>query len=336
MASFIIRRVLSTLVVLFLVSIIAFLLLRVSPGDPARQILGPQASAKAVEELREEMGVDEPLPQQYANYTGDLLEGNFGFSWRTRVSVGDELANRLPASIELAVLALIISCVVGIPLGLLAAGGNRWTDRISRGFAVIGLGTPPFWLGLVLILLFFTWLDLVPAPIGRLDDSILPPAESTGFLTIDSIIAGRPDAFGNSMLHLLLPALTLGLPLAAYLSRIVRRSTADVYRLDFIRTARAKGASEKRVMYRHALPNALLPVLTLSALYFGELIAGSLVVEAVFAWPGVGGWVAESILSQDFAPVQGAIILGALAYCMLNLTADILYGFADPRIRLSK
>lgn len=336
MASFIFKRVLATIIVLFLVSIIAFVLLRVSPGDPARQILGPTASKKAVEELRDEMGVNEPLPQQYVHYMGDLLEGNFGTSWRTRTSVGAELASRLPASIELAVVALLISCAIGIPLGLLAAGGSRWTDRLARGGAILGLGAPPFWLGLVLILLFFTWLGLVPAPVGRLNDSIIPPAETTGFLTIDSIIAGRTDALGNSLMHLLLPALTLALPLAAYLSRIVRRSTADVYRLDFIRTARAKGASEKRVMLHHALPNALLPVLTLSALYFGELIAGSLVVEAVFSWPGVGGWVAESILAQDFAPVQGAIILGALAYSLLNLSADILYGVADPRIRHSK
>jgi peptide/nickel transport system permease protein len=336
MASFIFKRVLSTIAVLFLVSVVAFVLLRVSPGNPARQVLGPQASAQAVENLREQMGLNDSLPQQYVTYVGDLATGDFGLSWRTRVPVSDELTTRLPASMELALFAILLSIIVAVPVGLAAAAGGRWVDRTSRAGAVVGLGTPPFWLGLVLILVFFTWLSIAPAPFGRLDDSIAPPPEVTGFLTVDSLLAGRWDAFRNALAHLILPAITLGLPLAAYLSRMVRRSTADVYRLDFIRTARAKGASERRVMLRHALPNALLPVLTLSALYIGELIAGSLLVEAVFSWPGVGGWVAESILAQDFAPVQGAILLGALTYCLLNLAADLLYGVADPRIRISR
>ncbi|MBN8869868.1 MAG: ABC transporter permease [Solirubrobacterales bacterium] len=336
MASFIFKRVLATVAVLFFASVIAFLLLRISPGDPARQVLGPQASAQAVEKLRDQMGVNDPLPKQYVDYMGDILQGDLGISWRTRIPVKDELTTRIPATLELGLYAIALSIILAIPLGVLAAGSRRWIDRSSRVFAVVGLGTPPFWLGLVLILVFFTWLAIAPPPFGRLSEGYLPPPHVTGLYTVDALLAGQINTFFNALAHLALPAITLGLPLAAYLSRIMRRSTADVFRLDFIRTARAKGASERRVMFRHAMPNAMLPVLTLSALYFGELLAGSLLVEAVFGWPGVGGYVSESVLAQDYAPVQGAILLGALTYCLLNLGADLLYGVVDPRIRTSK
>lgn len=335
MAKFIISRIGATLAVLFFASLIAFLLLRVSPGDPARQVLGPQASAQAVAQLRAEMGLDKSLPVQYVDYMSDLAHGDVGTSWRTRTQVSAELSNRIPATLELALAAIVLSIAIAIPVGVLSAGRRRWLDRASRFGAVIGLGTPPFWLGLVLILVFFTWLGIAPAPFGRLDGNIAVPAKVTGLLTVDALLAGNLSAFGNAIAHLILPAITLAVPLAAYLSRIVRRSTVDVYRLDFIRTARAKGAGERRVLFRHALPNALLPVLTLSTLYFGELLAGSLLVEAVFNWPGIGGYVAQSIVAQDFAPVQGAILLGALTYSLLSLTTDLLYGVADPRIRVS-
>ncbi|MBB4662024.1 ABC transporter permease [Conexibacter arvalis] len=336
MAKLVISRLLAALSVLFFASLIAFVLLRVSPGDPARQVLGPQASAQAVAELRSEMGLDQSLPQQYVTYVSDLVRGDLGTSWRTRVPVAEELSNRIPATIELAVTAMLLSIALAIPIGVLSAGRRRSIDRISRAGAIIGLGTPPFWLGLVLILVFFTWLGIAPAPFGRLDEGLAPPSEVTGFLLVDSLLAGDFAVFSNALAHLALPAITLALPLAAYLSRIVRRSTIDVYRLDYIRTARAKGAGERRVLFRHALPNALLPVLTLSTLYFGELLAGSLLVEAVFNWPGIGGWVAQSIVAQDFAPVQAVILMGALVYTTLSAMTDVLYGVADPRIRTAR
>jgi len=336
MASFIFKRIAATLAVLFFATLIAFLLLRVSPGDPARQVLGPQASPEAVERLRGEMGLNDSLPKQYVTYITDIAKGDLGMSWRTRIPVKDELENRVPATVELGLYAIVISVALAIPMGVLAAASRRWIDRLSRWLAVIGLGTPPFWLGLALILIFFTWLNVAPPPFGRLSEGFPVPPKVTGLLTVDSLLAGDFPTFFNALSHLALPAITLGLPLAAYLSRIMRRSTADVFRLDFIRTARAKGASERRIMFRHAMPNALLPVLTLSALYFGELLAGSLLVEAVFGWPGVGGYVSESVLAQDFAPVQGAILLGAFTYSILNLGADLLYGVVDPRIRTDK
>ncbi|MDO8187647.1 ABC transporter permease [Conexibacter sp. JD483] len=335
MASFVVRRVLATLAVLFFASLIAFVLLRAAPGDPARKLLGPQASEQAVSALRADMGVDRPLLQQYGTYVGDLATGDLGYSWRTRTTVTAELTARLPATLELAMTAMAIALLLAIPIGVLSAGRRRWVDRFSRAGAIVGLGMPQFWLGLVLILVFFTWLGIAPAPFGRIDDTVAMPARTTGLLLVDSLIAGDFAAFGNALSHLVLPALTLAIPLAAYLSRIVRRSTIDVYRNDYVRTARAKGASETRVLFRHALPNALLPILTLSGMWFGELMAGALLVEAVFNWPGIGGWVAQSIQAQDYAPVQGAILLGALVYSVVNLVTDLLYGVVDPRIRLA-
>jgi peptide/nickel transport system permease protein len=335
MASLVIRRVLWTIAVLFAASLIAFLLLRVAPGDPAREILGPVATPAAVQNLRNEMGVNKPIFAQYEIYMSHLLRGDFGTSWQDREAVGKELGQRLPATIELALYAILLSIVLAIPIGVLAASHRRF-DRASRWGAVIGLGTPSFWLGLLLILLFFTKLKIAPAPFGRLNPGVTPPPKVTGLYTVDALIAGQPSVFFDALGHLVLPAVVLGLPLTAYLSRIVRRSMADVSRLDFVRTARAKGAGERRVLFRHALPNAMLPVITLSALAFGDLLAGAVLVEAVFSWPGVGGWVAQSILSQDYAPVQAAIILAALVYSLLNLAADVLYGVVDPRVRIAR
>jgi peptide/nickel transport system permease protein len=335
MASLVIKRLLWTIAVLFVASVIAFVLLRLAPGDPAHQILGPVATPQAVQNLRNEMGLNKSVLQQYEIYMSHVLRGDLGISWQDRIPVATELGQRLPATIELALYAIFFSIILAIPIGVLSATHRRF-DRVSRWGAVIGLGTPSFWLGLLLILVFFTKLKIAPAPFGRLDVGMQPPPKVTGLYTVDALLAGQINVFFNALGHLVLPAITLGLPLTAYLSRIVRRSMADVSRLDYIRTARAKGAGENRVLFRHALPNALLPVITLSALAFGDLLAGAILVEAVFSWPGVGGWVAQSILSQDYAPVQAAIILAALVYSLLNLAADVLYGVVDPRVRIAR
>jgi len=335
MASLVIRRIGWTIAVLFVASVIAFVLLRVAPGNPAREILGPTATPAAVQNLRDEMGLNKSVPDQYWIYVTHMVRGDFGTSWQDREPVSRELGQRIPATIELALYAILLAVILAIPMGVFAATHRRF-DRVSRWGAVIGLGTPSFWLGLLLILVFFTKLHIAPAPFGRLSPSVVPPPKVTGLYTLDALIAGEPSVFFNALWHLLLPAITLGLPLTAYLSRIVRRSMADVSRLDFVRTARAKGAPEWRVLFRHALPNAMLPVITLSALAFGDLLAGAVLVEAVFSWPGVGGWVAQSILSQDYAPVQAAVILAALVYSVLNMAADVLYGVVDPRVRIAR
>jgi peptide/nickel transport system permease protein len=196
------------------------------------------------------------------------------------------------------------------------------------------LGTPPFWLGLVLILLGFSWLGLVPPPFERLTPGLIAPSGPTRFLVVDAAIGGDAAIFLDAATHLILPALTLALPLAAWLAMITRRSVLDALTAEFIKTARAKGIGDVGILFRHALPNALLPILTLSTLAFGDLIAGSIMVETIFAWPGVGGFVTESIIAQDFSPVQAVIVLGALFYTSANVATDMLYGVIDPRVRL--
>jgi peptide/nickel transport system permease protein len=334
MISLLLRRLAATVVVLVIASGIAFFLMRVIPGDPARLMLGPLASAEAVDHLRRQMGLDGPLYAQYAQYVADLLHGDWGVAWHVQQPVVDVFLNRWPATAELALFAALIGVGVAISVGAFAGsrpGGP--IDRFSSAAAAAAVGTPSFWLGIVLILIFYLQLRWVAAPFGRLSADVLPPARVTGFMTVDSLLAGNFTAAYDAVRHLALPAVTLGLPFAGYIFRIMRRTIVDVYDMEFIRTARAKGASERRVLWSHAVPNALLPVITVSALALGDLLAGSILVETVFNWPGIGGFVSESILSQDFAPVQGAIIIGALTYSLLNLATDILYGVIDPRVR---
>jgi peptide/nickel transport system permease protein len=249
MASLVIRRVAWMIAVLFVASIISFVLLRMAPGNPAREILGPVATPQAIAQLEDQMGLNKSIPQQYGIYVSHLLRGDFGISWQDREPVSKELGQRLPATIELALYAILLSIVLAIPIGVFAASHRRF-DRMSRWGAVVGLETPSFWLGLLLILVFFTKLKIAPAPFGRLDPSAQPPPHMTGLYTVGALIAGQPSTFFNALGHLILPAITLGLPLTACLSRIVRRSMADVSRQDYIRTARAKGAGENRVLFR--------------------------------------------------------------------------------------
>jgi peptide/nickel transport system permease protein len=328
------RRIASALVVIVLVSIAVFLMMRVIPGDPARLVMGPLASEAAVESMRRQMGLDQPLWHQYFTYVAGLLTGDWGTAWHTRQPVAEVLASRLPASLELAFSALIVAVPAGVGLGTLAAfRPDSALDYVIRSASIVILGTPPFWLGLVLILLMFTVLGLVPPPFERLSSGLMP-TDITGFAILDSMIRGDLTAFKDALGHLVLPTLTLALPLAAWLAMIARRSVIDASQAEYIKTARSKGASETRILYHHALPNALLPILTLSTLALGDMIAGSIMVETVFSWPGVGGFVTESIVAQDFAPVQAIIILGAVFYSMINFLADVLYGLADPRVRL--
>ena len=283
---FFVNRLISATAVLLLVSLAAFILMRIVPGDPARLVMGPLASEEAVQGLREEMGLDRPMFQQYARYLVGLLGGDWGTAWHTRQPVADIIAMRLPASLELAISALIIAIGIGIPIGAVAAlKCDAGFDRATRAGSLVLLGTPPFWLGLVLILLGFSWLGLAPPPFERLTPGLGAPDGPTGFLLLDAILSGKLRILSDAAAHLVLPALTLGLPLAAWLALITRRSVLDAYGAEYIKTARSKGVGEVSILFRHALPNALLPILTLSTLAFGDLIAGSIMVETVFSWP---------------------------------------------------
>ena len=335
MKRYLLRRLGATLIVLWLASIGAFLLFRLAPGDPARLVAGPLAGPSAIASVRSQMHLNQSAFSQYFGYMGDVLHGNFGTAWHLHESVGRLLVQRLPATAELALYASIIGILAGVLIGAMAAAcPGKVFDRITGYGAVAGLGTPVFWLGLVLILIFYTHLKIAPVPFGRLSVTTVTPPKVTGFLTIDSLLAGNFSALGDAFAHLALPAITLAIPIAAYLARVTRASVLEVYGSDFVRTARAKGVGERRLLFRHALRNGLLPVMTLAALSIGDLLSGALLVEAVFNWPGVGGLTVESIASHDFAPVEAIILIAAVTYCMLNLLTDVLYAVVDPRVRL--
>jgi peptide/nickel transport system permease protein len=281
------------------------------------------------------MQLNESPINQYLGYVDDLVHGNFGTAWHLHQSVGSLLVQRLPATAELALYASILGILGGVLIGALAAARpGTLFDRITGYAAIVGLGTPVFWLGLVLILIFYSHLGIAPVPIGRLSLTTTPPPHVTGFLTIDSLLAGDFSALGDALAHLALPVITLAIPIAAYLARVTRASVLEVYDSDFIRTARAKGVGERRVLFRHALRAGFLPVMTLAALSIGDLLSGAVLVEAVFNWPGVGGLAVESIAAHDFAPVEAIVLIAALTYCILNLVTDLLYGVVDARIRL--
>jgi len=327
-------RVLGGIASIFGASILAFVFLRAIPGDPARLVLGPLASPQAISALHKQMGLDDPIYVQYWRYVSDFFSGHWGFSYSAGQSVGQQIGSRLPASLELGLWAFLFAFVFAVLLALLSTYRHRPViDGITRALAFIGLGTPPFWLGLMLLVVFFSWLGILPGPGSRIGDSVPLPPKITGMLTIDAILAGDPRAFLSAFVHLLLPAFSLGLASFALLVRLLRANLAEVGREPFLVVVRSKGLGRWTAHRRHALPNAFLPTLTASGLILAQLIAGSVVVEEVFNWPGVGKLVVDSILRQDFSVVQAFILLSACAYVAINLVVDLLYGVLDPRVR---
>jgi ABC-type dipeptide/oligopeptide/nickel transport system permease component len=331
----ILSRLGSALAAIFGASILAFILLRVLPGDPARLIAGPLASEEAIEAQRERLGLNDPLLTQYWNYITDFLQGDWGFSFGAGQPVTTQIESRLPASIELGLYAFVLCFVFAVGLALLTTYRRRpVADGAVRGIAFFGLGTPPFWFGLILLIVFFEYLGWLPGPEGRLSPGVAPPPDVTGLYTIDALLAGELGTFGNAVQHLILPAVALALAPFAFLVRLLRASLLEVSREPFLLVARSKGLSRGVAFSRHALPNAFLPTLTAAGLLLAQLITGSVLVEKVFNWPGVGALVVDSILRQDFAVVQAFILLGAFVYVVVNLVVDILYVVIDPRVRV--
>lgn len=331
---YLLRRLGSTAIVMALVTLIAFVLLRVEPGNPARLVLGPLASSGAVNRLRNEMGLNQPIYVQYFKYLQSFVSGNFGRAWHVNQAVSTVLAQHLPATVELALSASIIAVIIALPLGAIAAKRpNGVVDKVARGFSIIGLGTPVFWLALLFIWLFYVEMHTAPVPLGQVSENVVPPPSVTGFLPFDALLNGDFATFRDAIAHLVLPVVTLAIPTAAYLTQIVRQAVGDVYQENYIELARAKGVGERKILLVHAFPNALLPVLTIVALSIGDLLGGSILVETAFSWPGMGGFVAESISAQDYAPVEAFIVLAAFTYCVLNLITDLLYAVIDPRVR---
>jgi len=329
------KRLLGSLGAIFGASIIAFVVMRVVPGNPARLIIGPLATPQAVSSLNHQLGLDQPIYTQYWLYISHFFQGEWGYSYAEGQSVSTLIGERLPATIELALFAFVITMVASVGLALLVTYRHRpIADRVLRGIAYVGFGTPPFFVALILLIVFFSTLGILPGPEGRLSQQAIPPPTVTHMYTLDALIAGDPGTFWDAFKHLILPGVALGIAQFAFLVRLLRANLLEISREPFITVARGKGLRRWTAFRRHALPNAFLPTLTAGGLVLGEFLAGSVLVEKVFNWPGVGTLVYEAILKQDFAVVQTFILLSAVMFVIVNLVVDLLYAVIDPRVRV--
>jgi ABC-type dipeptide/oligopeptide/nickel transport system permease component len=329
------RRTLGALGSILLASLAAFLLLRALPGNPAQLIVGEFASEEAVRAQEDAMGLNDPLYVQYWLYISDFVQGDWGFLYSVGHSVRTEIGARLPASLELGIYAFVVAFLAAVGLALWATyRRNKYVDAGVRSAAYISLGTPPFWFGLLLLLVFYVKLGWLPGPEGQLGPGTDPPPVRTHFVTVDALIARDWSAAADAYRHLVLPVVTLALIPFAYLVRILRASMLEVGSERYMIVARSKGLSRWKAVRRHALPNAFLPTLTASGIIFVHLLTGAVLVETVFRWPGLGASTVESIQRKDFALVQTVILLSACAYVAINLLVDVMYGVIDPRVRL--
>ncbi|HCM2992176.1 TPA: ABC transporter permease [Klebsiella aerogenes] len=314
------------------VCVITFNISHLIPGDPARLLAGDRASDEIVRHIRQQLGLDLPLWQQFARYVDALLHGDLGTSIRTGRPVLEDLKTFFPATLELAFCALLIALLVGIPLGVLSAVyRNRWTDHLVRLMALTGISTPAFWLGLGVIVLFYGKLDWLPGS-GRLDDWFDPPTRVSGFYLLDSLLEGNIEVFFNALQHLILPAATLAFVHLGIVARQIRSAMLEQLNEDYIRTALASGLPKFTIVVRYALPNALIPSITVLGLALGDLLYGAVLTETVFAWPGMGAYVVSSIQALDFPAVMGFAIVVSFAYVLVNLVVDLLYLWIDPRM----
>ncbi|EIV5804956.1 TPA: ABC transporter permease [Klebsiella aerogenes] len=314
------------------VCVITFIISHLIPGDPARLLAGDRASDEIVRHIRQQLGLDLPLWQQFARYVDALLHGDLGTSIRTGRPVLEDLKTFFPATLELAFCALLIALLVGIPLGVLSAVyRNRWTDHLVRLMALTGISTPAFWLGLGVIVLFYGKLDWLPGS-GRLDDWFDPPTRVSGFYLLDSLLEGNIEVFFNALQHLILPAATLAFVHLGIVARQIRSAMLEQLNEDYIRTALASGLPKFTIVVRYALPNALIPSITVLGLALGDLLYGAVLTETVFAWPGMGAYVVSSIQALDFPAVMGFAIVVSFAYVLVNLVVDLLYLWIDPRM----
>lgn len=330
---YIARRLALMAITLTGISIISFSSVYLLPGDPITSRY-PQASAKELAQLRAEMGIDQPLHVQYGRYVASLAQGDLGWSYNTGTPVSEDLKQRLPASIELSLLALVVAVVVGVPLGMAAAiKRNSLVDHLTRIFSIGTLSIPVFWTGLVGIYIFSYTLGWAPAPLGRLSLTIMPPTDRTGFLLIDSLLDGNGTAFWGALHALLLPAVVMGLSMVAPLSRITRSAMSEALEEDYILFARATGIRERTIVTRDAFRASLVPLLTIVGYLLGYMVAGNALVETVFSWPGVGRYAVQAVLAADMASVNAILLILAVTVAFANLLVDLTYALVDPRIR---
>jgi len=329
------KRLIAAVPSLIGVVIVTFLLTRALPGDPAAYFAGPAASKEAIEQIRVNLGLDQPLIVQFGRYVRDLANGDLGTSLTTGQPVATEIRTRLPASAELTLLGLMLSISIAVPLGIVAATRpGSIVDHVCRVAATAGVSLPVFFTGLILIYVFYYLLGWAPAPLGRLDIFFSPPPQVTGFYLIDSAIARDGELFLASLKQLILPALTLGIFSLAPIARMTRASMLAVLSSDFVRTARASGLAPYTVIVTYAFRNAVIPVVTTLGMVFSFLLGANVLVEKVFAWPGIGSFAVEALIASDFAPLQGFVLTMAVMYVVLNLVIDVLYGLIDPRVRI--
>jgi len=330
---YILRRLLLMFLVLWGVTSITFLIIYCVPRNPAIAMAGSWARPEQVELFMERWGLNKPLHERYFEWYWLLFHGDLGVSIRTLRPVSTELATHFPATIELATTSMLISLILGIPLGVISAvKRNKFVDNVSRLFSLFGVSTPNFWLGLMLLLIFYHRLGWVGP--GRISSEFTPPPVKTGLYLVDSLLSGDFLLFINSLQHIVLPSLALGLFCMGIVCRMTRSSLLDVLRKDYITAAKARGLPERIVYYKHALKNALIPTVTSVGLLYGALLSGALVIETVFAWPGLGYFAWRSIIKADMPAIMGVVLLISVVYSLVNLIVDISYAFLDPRIRL--
>lgn len=332
---YLLRRLGLAVVTLIGVIIAVFFMTRILPGDPVSVKAGAYATDEVRAAITKELGLDKPLPQQLVSYLGNILQGDLGNSTRSGQPVRQDLLSRLPATVELALASLFLAAAVGVPLGIWAAlRQHTRVDRIVQQWTILAAAVPLFWFGLVLIYLFYHVWQIAPPPVGRLDTAIPPPPAITGMYTVDALLAGDWTAFRNALAHLALPVLALGIATMSPFIKVSRSAMIDVLGSDYVLAAKSLGFSERELVWHDALKNALIPLLTVTGIVLGYLLAGNVLVETIFAWPGIGFYAWNALTGSDYDAIQGFVLTIAVIYVFLNLAIDVAYGFIDPRIRL--
>ncbi|MDB5585729.1 MAG: dppB [Devosia sp.] len=336
MLRYLLRRMVAMPLLLLGIASVVFLLSQVTKGDPLSALIPERmmSNEQVVATVKAQWGLDRSLPERYLIYMGRLVQGDLGTSFSTRRPVSTDIAGRLPATLELVIAAMIFGCTSGIGLGIIAARfKNTFADSAARIFALIGSSLPVFWSGLILLFIFSVKLGWVSGP-GRLDARTEPPPGITGLFTVDSLLAGNMPLFLEALGHLILPAFVLGWSVTGIVTRLIRSSLLEALNMDYIRTARAKGAPESVVILHHALRNALIPSLTILGFTFAYLITGAVLTETIFSWPGIGSYAVSAARSLDYPAIVGVTLVGAMAFLLANLVTDVTYAFANPRVKL--
>ncbi len=335
MQTLIARRLLFMPLLLVGMTLIAFVVSHTVPADPVAAHLGQRSmeDPAIVAAFRQQWGLDRPLPEQYLAYLRNLVQGNFGVSIRTHMPVAEDLARYVPASAELAITATLVGIALGIPFGVASAvRRGQWLDHLVRGVSLLGVSSPVFWLGLVALYIFYFRLGWLPGP-GRIDVGMPEPRHLTGMYTVDSLLTGDWSALSSSLRHLALPGLVLASVYLGLVTRMTRSSMLEVLSADYVRTARGKGLPQRAVIYRHALGNALIPTITVLGLAFGDILAGTVLTETIFSWPGIGRYAYQSSVTLDFPAIMGVSLVIASVFITVNLATDLAYVLLDPRLR---